>query len=217
MESDGTRSTYTFSTNYGVPFRPQWSLFLGEFAGRPGVRMLEIGSFEGQSAIWFLENIVTGAGSSITCVDLFLPLYSDRFDQNIAASGMAARVTKLRGDSKEVLPSLAPLSFDVLYVDGGHCEEEVWWDALQAWRLAKPGAIIIFDDYLWESQLPPEKRPQRAIDRFLARRSGRLELMHKDYQVIVRKLPSPPFRRFRRLCSKLFRRTVALGRTRMNP
>jgi predicted O-methyltransferase YrrM len=212
VESDERRSTYTFSTNYGVSFTPQWSLFLREFAGRPGVRMLEIGSFEGQSALWFLENIVTGAGSSITCVDVFLPFYSDRFDQNIAASGMAARVIKLRGYSQEVLPSLARRSFDVLYIDGGHREEEVWSDALHAWRLAKPGAVIIFDDYLWESHLPPEKRPQRAIDRFLVKRAGRLELMHKDYQVIVRKLPSRPYRTFRRLCSKLFGRTASPGR-----
>lgn len=153
---------------------------------RPDVRMLEIGSYEGKSAIWFLENILTGPGAGITCVDGFWPPYGEVFDRNIALSGHAGRVQKLAGRTDEVLPRI-DATFDAIYIDAGHREQEVWEDAQHAWRLAKPGATVIFDDYLWQPHLPLEERPQRAIDRFLSERGGELTLLYRGYQVIVRK------------------------------
>jgi predicted O-methyltransferase YrrM len=157
--------------------------------GRAGVKMLEIGSFEGRSAIWFLENILTGADSSLTCVDRFRPPYGDVFDRNLAASGRSSQAVKLVGSSNLVLPSLADASFDAVYIDGGHREREVWDDALEAWRLTRPGAVMIFDDYDWEPGLPLEDRPKRAIDRFLLRHAGKYRILHHGYQVILQKLP----------------------------
>jgi predicted O-methyltransferase YrrM len=149
--------------------------------------MLEIGSFEGRSAVWFLQNILTGAGSTLSCVDRFRPPYGERFDRNVAASGCSSRVIKLTGDSAAVLPSMASASFDAVYVDGGHREQEVWGDALQAWRVARPGAVIIFDDYGWRPDLPPEQRPKRAIDRFLLRHAGAYQILQCAYQVALLK------------------------------
>jgi predicted O-methyltransferase YrrM len=190
------KPAYTFSTDYVSSFTEQWALCLRDLAGRADVRMLEIGSFEGRSAIWFLENILTGLGSSITCVDGFWPPYGDVFDRNIAASGLSARVIKRRGPSQEVLPTLARASFDAMYIDGGHREEQVWADARHCWRLGKAGAILIFDDYEWEPHLPLEDRPRRAIDRFLRKHAGKYELMQRGYQVTVRKQPGLARRNF---------------------
>jgi predicted O-methyltransferase YrrM len=177
---------YIFSTDYTVPSILKLSLL--SLKGRADTKMLEIGSFEGRSAIWFLENILTGSGSSITCVDGFWAPYGDVFDRNIAASGQAHRVTRLTGFSQTILPALADAGFDAIYIDGGHTEREVAEDAFHAWRLAKPGAILIFDDYAWRPELPLEDRPKRAIDRFLIDREGEYHLMLHRYQVIVRKL-----------------------------
>jgi predicted O-methyltransferase YrrM len=149
--------------------------------------MLEIGSFEGRSAVWFLQNILTGPGSTLTCVDRFHPPYGEAFDWNLAASGCFSQVIKLTGDSAAVLPSMADASFDAVYVDGGHREREVWEDALHAWRVARPGAVIIFDDYKWRPDLPLEERPKRAIDRFLLRHAGAYQILQCAYQVVLRK------------------------------
>src|SRR5947209_18253353 len=55
-----------FSDNIG-----QWQKDLGRFAGCPDLAFLEIGSFEGKSTCWLLQNILTHETSRITCVDVF--------------------------------------------------------------------------------------------------------------------------------------------------
>ncbi len=183
-------STYTFSTDFVSNFTKLWTLCLRPLIGRPGVRMLEIGSFEGRSAVWFLENILTGPDSSLTCVDRFRPPYGEIFDHNLGVSGRSSQVVKLVGNSATVLSTLADACFDAVYIDGGHREQEVWDDAMHAWRVTRPGAVIIFDDYEWEPGLPLEDRPKRAIDRFLLRHAGQYRILHHGYQVILQKLPA---------------------------
>jgi predicted O-methyltransferase YrrM len=181
-------STYSFNFDYVSHFTRLWAEYLKHLRGRAGVRMLEIGALEGRSAIWFLENILTGPGSTITCIDVFWGPHGEAFDRNMVICGKKDQLIKLTGRSQEILPTLAPANFDAIYIDGGHHEHEVWEDASESWRLARPGAVIVLDDYLWELQRPPEERPMRAIDRFLAEHRGDYELKYKGYQVIVQKL-----------------------------
>ncbi len=179
--------SYNFSQDYVSECVDSWRRYLAEFRGREGVRMLEIGSLEGRSALWFLEHILTGKGSTITCVDGFWPSYEHVFDRNIASSGMAGRVIKAKGRSRAILPELEAGCYDIVYIDGGHNEDEVRDDAEQSWRLSKPGSVLIFDDYGWRPELPLEKRPKRAIDRFLLRNAAQLQLLEARYQVIVKR------------------------------
>ena len=181
-------ASYQFSADYVSQHDTIWTTYLASLQGKPNVSLLEIGSFEGRSTIWFLERILTGPGSRITCVDGFWTPYGAVFDSNIKASGLGDRVIKCRGKTSEVLPGLASGSFDVVYIDAGHREDEVRQDALESWRLAKPGAILIFDDYLHSPELPLTERPQRAIDNFLNDYRDQCRLLHRGNQVIVRKL-----------------------------
>src|SRR5690349_6873094 len=48
---------------------PQWEIDLARLAGQPDLRFLEIGSFEGHSACWLLEHVLTHDTSTLTCVD----------------------------------------------------------------------------------------------------------------------------------------------------
>lgn len=52
-------SGYAFTSDYVSEHIPRWRDLFEEYRGQPDVRMLEIGSYEGRSAVWFLENVLT--------------------------------------------------------------------------------------------------------------------------------------------------------------
>jgi predicted O-methyltransferase YrrM len=128
-----------------------WTGLLEEYQGQANLRMLEIGSYEGRSAVWFLENILTHPTARIVCVDLFTRLpFELRFDHNIRISGVGDKVTKMKGRSETVLSSLLLDHFDIIYVDGSHRATGVLMDAMLSWYALKNGGVMIFDDYLWD-------------------------------------------------------------------
>jgi hypothetical protein len=112
---------YAFTKNWTDRKKDDWIKHLGHLKGKPDLKILEVGTYEGRSAIWFLENLLTHPTSDITCVDVFVKEgVEERFDHNIALSGHAERVIKLKGYSQLVLRSLEPNSFDVVYIDACH-------------------------------------------------------------------------------------------------
>lgn len=150
--------------------------------------MLEIGSYEGRSAVWFLESILTHPTAGIVCIDFFTHLsLSMRFDHNIRHSGAAAKVTKIKGHSDAILITQPLDHFDIIYVDGSHDAAPVLMDAMLCWYRLKPGGVLIFDDYLWDKEESASNRPQMAIDLFLTAFEGSYDLLLKDYQVAIRK------------------------------
>jgi predicted O-methyltransferase YrrM len=141
--------------------------------------------------VWFLQHVLTGPGSTITCVDLFDDaVIALRFSHNVRISGRTSQVVRLAGRSDDVLPGLEPACYDAIYVDGDHKAMAVLLDAALAWRLLRPGGVMIFDDYLWGRDRPPSARPRMAIDLFLDAWGPQLEVLHRGYQVAVRKTSS---------------------------
>ena len=179
---------YSFSQDYVSDRASVWNEHLAGFKGKNNIHMLEVGSFEGRSAIWFLNNVLTHSSSTITCIDTFPHrIVEIRFDHNLKVSGFSSRVTKVKGKSRQLLPLFREKNFDLIYIDGSHRAEDVRAEALLSWWLLKPGGIVIFDDYLWELELPAEDRPQIAIDEFVTEFRSELEILHNGYQLIVRK------------------------------
>jgi predicted O-methyltransferase YrrM len=179
-------SEYIFTTDFVSSVIPIWEQHLAGFKGKEDISLLEIGSFEGRSSLWFLENILTHPTSSITCVDPFFRV-EIRFDQNINVSGHSNKVKKIKGRSENVLRTLKESSFDIIYIDGSHRALNVLMDGVSSWLLLKPGGIIIFDDYGWKAEKAPEDRPKTAINIFLKAFQPHIEILHKDYQVIIRR------------------------------
>lgn len=61
---------------------------------------------------------------------------------------------------------------------------------LSAWSQLKNGGILIFDDYQWTdpmNNLMAHEVPGPAIDFFMSVYQGQYTLLHKEYQVILRK------------------------------
>jgi predicted O-methyltransferase YrrM len=186
---------YLFSSGWHVRHIELWSEVLADLKGRPDLRYLEVGVFEGRSLIWMLENVLTHPSARATAIDLFGSEYEAVFDDNLEASGFAYKVTKLAGPSARELRGLELGTYHVVYIDGSHTADDVLLDAALSWDLLAPGGLMIFDDYAWPGRhgepLPAELRPQLAIDAFVAANRYALEIVHRDYQLIVRKRNNP--------------------------
>lgn len=183
-------SNYRFSKDWISNHTELWRRTLEHLKGKPNIQALEIGSYEGRSSLWFLENILTDPRSKITCVDIWAGTYEKTFDENIKLYGRPGKVVKIKNRSDVALRQLTAESFDFIYVDGSHMAKDVLFDAVLGWQLLKAGGIMIFDDYNWtgpRSWLIRNHTPKLAIDAFQKVMEPYSELIHSEYQVILRK------------------------------
>ncbi|NJR64706.1 MAG: hypothetical protein HC772_04285 [Leptolyngbyaceae cyanobacterium CRU_2_3] len=176
---------YQFTHDWFTHNIPVWTTCLKPFAHYPNTQALEIGSFEGMSACWFLDHILTHPLSHLTCIDQY---FQEAFETNIAQTGSAERLIQLTGDSHAVLSTLAPESYDIIYVDGCHLAQYVQQDASLSWKLLKAGGILIFDDYQWTDPSYPGQDTQIGIDAFLSVIQDQMKVLHQGYQMIIQKL-----------------------------
>ena len=189
----------TFSTDWAAYHFFNWAELLHPLRDKP-VRILEIGSWEGRSGLFFVNYL---PHSHIVCIDPFagnaehhidphfaaLALKSEaQFDANLA--GFEGRVEKIRGNSGEVLPAFgaAGRRFELAYVDGSHMAADVYRDAVLTWSLLERGGIVILDDYEWTLMQTELERPKLGIDMFLAAHDGQYRELHRAYQIVIEKI-----------------------------
>jgi predicted O-methyltransferase YrrM len=137
--------------------------------GRPPLRMLEVGSFEGRSAEWFLGHLLAHPGSHLTCIDTF----TDSAVEARARASLAPfgnKVIVVQGSSWEVLRRFPREElFDVVYVDGDQHAASVLEDALLVFPLLKTGGRLVFNNYgALPKEAAPNCVPMAALDAFLA-------------------------------------------------
>ncbi len=160
-------SIRVFTTDWSQSIE-HWPELLARYAGEPDLRFLEIGCYEGRTTLWLLEHVLTAPDATITVVDPFpMDGQRDRFNRNVMPYLEAGKVRVWPYRSGDILDKLAHDTFDFAYIDGDHTAQAVLADAVLAWPLLKPGALMVFDDYWW-----PEKRalesPGIAVDSFAA-------------------------------------------------
>ena len=170
------RPAPAFSENWFEHNIPTLARWLEPLRGRPGLRALEIGSFEGRSTLWFCEHILTADDARIDCLDLFAPdpVYGDyhaRFRANTAAH--AHKIREVPGPSFDGLRKVDG-PYDLVYVDGWHSAFGALADGVMSWPLLRVGGVMVFDDYLW---VPPRFGPIRRPGKW-ARAWARLRGTH---------------------------------------
>ena len=185
------RGKYKLSYDSFSARAPQWKLDLAPFAGQPDLNFLEVGSFEGYSACWLMDNVLTHPSSRLTCVDPFQKS-KEMFEHNVGQTGASERVIRSAGYSHRVLPTLPAESFHFIYLDASHEQINTLEDAVLAWRLLRRDGLMTFDDYLLRdsrlSQLFRPQRPDIAIDAFLRVYDGRYEVRYRGYHITIRKI-----------------------------
>jgi len=192
-----------FTTDWMSRFTGTWREVLAPLIGRQHTA-LEVGCFEGRSACWFLDNVLTHPQSRLICVDPFeipacdrgdpalIEMYAgleERFVRNIDALGHTHKVLLRKGESSRVLPTLERGSLSFAYVDGSHLAWDVLTDAVLCWPLVRSGGILLFDDYPYDrtpANGPPLK-PAVGIDAFLSTFEGQYTVLVKGWQVIIQK------------------------------
>jgi predicted O-methyltransferase YrrM len=177
--------------NLGCGYKPGFEVYLTQYKGVPDLRFLEVGSLAGESASWFLANILTHPTSTLTCLDPWETLKAQEketeFDK--VAHTYSPRIVKIKKDSFYWLIENQETQYDFIYIDGDHRCAGATLDMLAAFPLLKVGCLMAVDDYnlkTWRDL--PGVKP--AVDLFLDLISDKIQVLHKDNQVWIQKLTS---------------------------
>lgn len=147
-----------------------------DFTSNP-IAVLELGSFEGSSAVFTSEFLLTHPNSYMHCVDMWSSqAYSSNppstiiggvirdsledgqawnsFKSNLSKTPNGHKVQGIQTNTINFLTTMLSSHggleypvYDFIYIDASHVKFDVLTDAALAWRLLKSGGVVIFDDY----------------------------------------------------------------------
>jgi predicted O-methyltransferase YrrM len=209
------KAVYEFTTDW---FNEQIkSNFIDVFQIITPSKVLEIGSFEGASTCYLLEQLAATAPLEVHCIDTWLGSveYTDQSFDDTSNIDMSSVEERFRENTQFALQRTHPQSslivhkgrscdmlakliaekqvFDFVYIDGSHQAPDVLCDAVMAFQILKVGGIIGFDDYLWFERAGNGKdvlrSPKIAIDAFTNIYAGKLDFLRsRSDQVYVRRI-----------------------------
>jgi SAM-dependent methyltransferase len=118
-------------------------------ATRGGLRFLEVGVYEGRSAVWLIHNLVEPADVSVTLVDPWgpAPEWEPIFERALRNLKANEKLKVCRMRSQRFWASYAESEYDFVYVDGSHRPHDVAEDVRMAWWRLRPGGIMLVDDF----------------------------------------------------------------------
>jgi predicted O-methyltransferase YrrM len=201
---DDSKYDFTHRWYKGSNVHNDWPGFIQEW--KP-LKAMEIGSYEGASACFLLDNapslqqlfcIDTWEGSSehqdVNFIDV-----EYKFGRNIVDAledkNPRPTVVRLKGPSHRMMSGLMDKhegSFDWIYIDGSHRTPDVLLDAMMSLKLLRPGGLMIFDDYTWkphDDMNTDVERPHMAINTFIETHVREVDVILMKYQVFLRKKP----------------------------
>jgi len=145
--------------------------YLASACDRKALKVLEVGSWCGASALSFSQGLrlFGGATGSLTCVDAWEPFIQDTADRganyaremdDMLATDLAYEIFRhnmstlpqgigrqhIRGRSEEVLPQLREAQYDIVFIDANHVYAAARRDIAESLRLVADGGIICGDD-----------------------------------------------------------------------
>ncbi|MEM8596603.1 MAG: class I SAM-dependent methyltransferase [Pseudomonadota bacterium] len=156
-------------------------------------RILEIGSFEGRSAVHFLR---TFPRAHLTCVDPWQPYagipdytaqHEARFDANTAP--YADRLRKFKGASQRFFVEEAREEiYDIVYVDGDHSVNGAMVDMIGATSRLKDGGVLLLDDYFLLEKKEGTRPTAAAVNAFIRMHGPEIKILFVGYTVILQKM-----------------------------
>ena len=156
------------------------------------LKILEIGSYEGMSAIFILSTLKK---SHLTIVDTFkgspeqvgvrtFANLKKIFSYNVKEYKKRIFVHKIASD---FFFKINNNKFDFIYVDGAHDYKSVFKDCVNSFKCLKKNGLLILDDYFWKFY-DEGKNPISAINFFLKKIKGRYKIEFFTTQLAIKKL-----------------------------
>ena len=192
---------YEFTSDWFSVHIPAWERWMDMLPERK--RFLEIGSYEGRSAVWLAGKLEEGG--YIDCIDPWIgngehaapgqPIEDKftRFKRNadIFNSQHGLKISWCRHFSFDWLTMANneghEEEYDFIYIDGSHLAKDCLTDCILAWPLLKPAGLMVMDDYIWSDGSIANLSPKMAIDIFTTLWGGELDIVGHGNQVVVRK------------------------------
>ena len=135
-------SKFTFNTNWIFGKPDIWSTVIPHIKDKP-CHFCEIGSYEGRSTIWFIENFCQTPGSSMTCVDIKMRPNLLKNLSNINTLKLELNLINRGLDSNLEFKN----KLTCCYIDGDHSYEGSLHDIETIWPNIENDGFVIFDDY----------------------------------------------------------------------
>lgn len=157
--------------------------------------ILEIGCFEGLSSVFFADNLLNHTESTLTCVDPFLTIDNNdhkeflnnneelTFDYNISICKNKDKISVNKITSDNFF-KLNTKTYNFIYIDGCHICDFINRDMENSFKVLEKNGIMWMDDYLWGDGI----QIRNTMDNFLEKYNGQYELIHKGYQLAIKKL-----------------------------
>lgn len=180
-------STHWFLNNYKI---------IGEFLPKDfnkKFNYLEIGSFEGLSALFvlfywknvkatFVDTWETSSDES-QFLDFNFKNVEKKFDLNLSDFVF----TKIKSTSTEAFIKFKnKLKFDYIYIDGSHNGLDIYNDAVASFNVLNDGGLIIFDD-ITNIYNEIEMQPHDAFEKFYNLYKKKIKVLYLKNIAIVKK------------------------------
>ena len=156
---------------------------------------LEIGSWEGNSALYILKNFMT---KKVVCVDIW-DLYDDNYKEE-----HLKRFENFKYNLKEFEKKFSFFKntsdkffeinrekFDLIYIDGSHEAQQVYKDISNSWACLNHNGIIVCDDYFYGNIYSNTNQdvPALSINRFLRENKDMIQIICvNNTQIFLKKI-----------------------------
>ena len=149
---------------------------------------LEIGSWEGNSALFVLKNYTT---NNVVCVDLWVN--DNEINENLENFKLNIKDFKNKfsffRENSDSFFLKNNEKFDIIYIDGSHEPTQVNKDLNNAWYFLNINGILICDDYFYGNIYSESNSvPADAINEFIKEKDGIKIICVNNSQIFLKKI-----------------------------
>jgi predicted O-methyltransferase YrrM len=154
--------------------------------------MLEIGSYEGLSSVFFADNFLQNKDSFLHCVDPFMTISDNdhknylqnneelNFDYNINTCRYKDKITVYKTTSDKFFETNKTY-YNFIYIDGCHECDYITRDMENSFKFLEKGGIMWMDDYCGGGGV----KIKQTMNNFLEKHHNQYQIIHQGYQLAI--------------------------------